>query len=110
MVPDDSVLHELTRHIGNCAMHLGIELGLDFSEIEHTMSKYRKDIFEQTRDILMKWKKTSKVKTLYILMQALRSAKLPGFNYLCKIYNIDLRHKESESEEQPEKKKQKMSY
>jgi hypothetical protein len=52
----DDALKELSEQVGNCAMQLGVELGLSMAEIEQTLVKYSKDIFSQTFDVLKKWK------------------------------------------------------
>jgi hypothetical protein len=49
-------LKELSEQVGNCAVPLGVELGLSMVEIEQTLFKYSKDIFSQTFDVLKKWK------------------------------------------------------
>ena len=36
-VPDDDVLKELSEQVGNCAIQLGVELGLSMMEIEQTL-------------------------------------------------------------------------
>jgi hypothetical protein len=44
-IPDDDVLRELSEQVGNCAMQLGVELGLSMVKIEETLSNYSKDMF-----------------------------------------------------------------
>ena len=36
-IPGDDVLRELSKQVGNCAMQLGVELGLSMVEIEQTL-------------------------------------------------------------------------
>ena len=36
-IPDDDVLKELSQQVGNCAIQLGVELGLSMVEIEQTL-------------------------------------------------------------------------
>jgi hypothetical protein len=61
-IPDDDVLRELSEQVGNCAMQLGVELGLSMVEIEETLSNYSKDMFSRNFDVLIKWKKSCEVK------------------------------------------------
>ena len=82
-IPDDNVLRELSKQVGNCAMQLGVELGLSMMEIEQTLFKYSKDIFSQTFDVLKKWKYSRKVKpTIRILMRAIQASDSRGFVFL----------------------------
>ncbi|CAG2211657.1 unnamed protein product [Mytilus edulis] len=80
--PRDDVLKVLSHRIGNCAMQLGIELGISFNEIERSFVKYPKDLFGLVEDILNTWKATSKVKTTHSLMMALQRANGRGVDYL----------------------------
>ena len=57
-IPDDDVLGELSKQVENCAMQLGVELGLSMVEIVKTIFKYSRDIFSQAFDVLKKWKKS----------------------------------------------------
>lgn len=89
--PDNDTLYELSRNIGNCALHLGVELGLATVEIESTIFKYSKDIFDQNYDILIKWRNTGSKKTLRSLMQALlQIADLRGIRFLDNKFSIGL--------------------
>jgi hypothetical protein len=64
-------LKELSAQVGNCAIQLGVELGLSMVDIEESLFKYSKDMFSQTFDVLKKWKNLRKVKpTIRILMRA----------------------------------------
>jgi hypothetical protein len=45
------VLRELSKQVGNCAMQLGVELGLSMVEIEETLFKLSKDMYSQTFDV-----------------------------------------------------------
>jgi hypothetical protein len=49
-------LKELSEQVGNCAVQLGVELGLSMVEIEQSLFKYSKNKFSQTFDVLKKWK------------------------------------------------------
>jgi hypothetical protein len=76
-------LKELSEQVGNCAMQLGVELGLSMVEIEQTLFKYSKDIFSQTFDVLKKWKYPRKVKpTIRILMRAIQASDPRGLMFL----------------------------
>lgn len=86
-IPNDTVLGDLPKNIGNCAIQLGIELEITISMIEETMVRYHKDMYGQISDILRKWKSSSKVKpTIYRLMLALERVDTGGLDYLKKIY------------------------
>lgn len=55
--PDDTTLENISHHIGDKTFQLGIELGLtvnDLQGIEHS----HKDLIEQTREVLKKWKES----------------------------------------------------
>ncbi|XP_063399233.1 uncharacterized protein LOC134683858 [Mytilus trossulus] len=82
-VPADEVLNRLPKHIGNCVIQLGIELGLSFNSIEETMHNHFKDMYSQIYDILRKWKQSSKIKpTIYKLMLALQCTDSGGLTFL----------------------------
>ena len=73
-IPEDDVLQDLSTVVGNCAIHLGVELGLSMAAIEETLFKYPKNIFQQTFDVMKKWKRLSEVKTIRMLTKAFQSA------------------------------------
>jgi hypothetical protein len=76
-------LKELSEQVGNCAMQLGIELGLSMVDIEESLFKYSKDMLSQTVDVLKKWKYSSKVKpTIRILMRAIQASDPRGLMFL----------------------------
>ncbi|XP_052096418.1 uncharacterized protein LOC127731675 [Mytilus californianus] len=83
--PSDGVLKELSFQVGNCALQLGIELGVSFNEVENSLFKFPKDLPGLIEDILMKWKATSKLKTFHSLMLALKRVQGGGVNYLHKM-------------------------
>ena len=86
-IPDDDVLRELSKQVGNCAMQLGVELGLSMAEIEHTLFKYPKDTFLQSFDVMKKWKKSCEVKpTIRILMKAMQASDPRGLEFLTNKY------------------------
>ncbi|XP_076082138.1 uncharacterized protein LOC143052876 [Mytilus galloprovincialis] len=83
--PSDDVLKTLSNQIGNCALQLGIELGISFYEVEKSVVKFPKDLSGLIEDILKKWKATSKIKTTHSLMMALLRVDGGGVQYLHKI-------------------------
>ena len=85
-IPQDDVLQDLSRKVGNCAMHLGVELGLSMATIEETFKRCRNITFEETFDVMKKWKASSKVKTILMLMKAFQSADGRGLYFLRKKY------------------------
>ena len=85
--PDDVVLRELSSQVGNCAIQLGVELGLSMVEIEETLFKLSKDMYSQTFDVLQKWKKKWEVKpTIRILMKAMQASDPRGLQFLIDKY------------------------
>ncbi|CAC5385976.1 unnamed protein product [Mytilus coruscus] len=86
-VPRDDVLNDLPKNLGNCAIQLGIELGITISSIKETIVRYRKDMYDQISDILRKWKSSREAKpTIYRLMLALERVDTGGLDYLKGIY------------------------
>lgn len=78
----------------NCAVHLGIELGISTDTIRKTMDDFQKDAFGQIHDLLIQWsawKNTNTMKpTIYRLMVALRRVKAnDAFKYLEKTYAVE---------------------
>jgi hypothetical protein len=63
---DDDVLRELSKQVENCAMQLGVELGLSMVEIVKTIFKYSRDIFSQAFEVLKKWKKIVKLSQQFV--------------------------------------------
>ncbi|CAG2252861.1 unnamed protein product [Mytilus edulis] len=86
-VPHDDVLKDLPRNLGNCAIQLGIELGVSISSIEETLTRHPRDMYNQIEDILRKWKTSRGVKpTIYRLMLALERVHTGGLEYLKGFY------------------------
>ena len=86
-IPDDDVLRELSEQVGNCAMQLGVELGLSMVKIEETLSNYSKDMFKRNFDVLIKWKKSCEIKpTIRILMKAMQASDPRGLEFLIDKY------------------------
>lgn len=92
-VPSDEVINTLTEKdlIGDCVVHLGIELGLDIVNIRKTMYKFPRDLDGQIHDLLIKWKKTDTVTpTIYWLMVALKRVEAAqGLAFLKKTYDVE---------------------
>ena len=86
-IPDDDVLRVLSAIVGNCAMQLGVELGLSMVEIEETLFKYSKDMYRKTLDVLQKWKKGCEIKpTIRMLMKAMQASDPRGLHFLISRY------------------------
>ncbi|CAC5406648.1 unnamed protein product [Mytilus coruscus] len=85
IIPTDKHLQELSNHIGNCPMQLGMELGLSFEEIEQSLFSFPKDLPGLVENILTKWKESSKVNTIHRLMMALEQVNAGGLQYLLDI-------------------------
>ena len=85
-IPEDDVLQDLSKQVGNCAIHLGVELGLSMATIEETLFRYPKSMFEQTFDVMKKWKISGEVKTIRMLMKAFQSVDGRGLKFLRKKY------------------------
>ena len=83
-IPDDDLLEELSRQVGNCALELGVALGLSMVDIEESLYKYSKDLFSQTFDVLKKWNNSRKevMPTIYILMKAIQESDARGLGFL----------------------------
>ncbi|CAG2210870.1 Putative ankyrin repeat protein MM_0045 [Mytilus edulis] len=85
-VPNDDVLNKLIKELGNCALHLGVELGITINSIEQTKTDYRK-MYDQTADILRKWKNSTEEKpTVLKLMDVLERVHLGGFQFVKEMY------------------------
>ena len=83
-IPDDDVLKELSKVVGNCAMQLGVELDLSMVDIEESLVNYSKDMYSRTLDILRKWKNSRKddKPTIRILMRAIQASDPRGLVFL----------------------------
>ncbi|CAG2198558.1 unnamed protein product [Mytilus edulis] len=85
-VPNDDVLNNLPQNLGNCALQLGVELGITINSIEQTKTDYRK-MYDQTTDILRKWKNSTEEKpTVFKLLVALERVHLGGFQFVKDMY------------------------
>jgi hypothetical protein len=75
-------LEDLSAELGDCALHLGVELGLRMVAIERILKKCKNDIKEETFGVMKEWKVSSEDPTILMLMKALHSADRTGFNFL----------------------------
>ena len=86
-IPKDDVLLALSQQVGNCAIHLGVELGLCMAVIESILYKYPKDMFGETFGVMKEWTSSSKDKTtILMLMKAFQSADTRGVHFLIEKY------------------------
>ncbi|VDI49475.1 Hypothetical predicted protein [Mytilus galloprovincialis] len=95
-VPSDDVINSLTEKklIGDCIVHLGVELGLSIGNIKETMHNFPRDLNGQIHDLLTKWKNCDETKmvkpTIYRLMVALKRVKAAqGLNFVKKTYDVE---------------------
>ncbi|XP_076071555.1 uncharacterized protein LOC143042935 [Mytilus galloprovincialis] len=85
-VPNDDILNNLPQNLGNCALQLGVELGISINSIEQTKTDYRK-MYDQTADILRKWKNSTDEKpTVFKLLVVLERVHLGGFQFVKDVY------------------------
>ena len=84
--PEDDVFQALSRVVGPCAIHLGVELGLSMAAIEGIIFMHPKNSYDQTTGVLKEWKSTSKDKTILMLMNAFQLADERGVTFLRKQY------------------------
>jgi hypothetical protein len=86
-IPEDDVLQDLSKIVGNCAKHLGDELGLSTAAIDWILFEYPKNIFKQTLGVMEEWIRSSKVKpTILMLMKAFQSVDGRGLTFLRQKY------------------------
>ena len=86
-IPEDDVLQDLSKEVGNCAIHLGVELGLSMAAIEEILFEYPKSMFKQTFGVMEEWKSSNKVRTtILMLMKAFQSADGRGLMFLSTKY------------------------
>lgn len=90
------VITSLTKKklIGDCVVHLGVELGLSIGNIKETMHNFPRNLNGQINDLLVKWKnwkKTDRVKpTIYRLMVTLKRVKAAeGLAFVKKTYSVE---------------------
>ena len=84
--PDDKVLENLSAKLGDCALHLGIELGLSMAEIKRILKMCEQDSKKETLCVMKEWKNSGEDRTILMLMKALHSADGTGFKTLTEKY------------------------
>ncbi|XP_063419319.1 uncharacterized protein LOC134702170 [Mytilus trossulus] len=90
--PSDDVINSLTEKqlIGDCIVHLGIELELSINSIKATIKNNPRDVYGQFHDLLIKWKSGQVKPTIYRLMVALKNVKASdGLAYVMKTYDVE---------------------
>ena len=86
-IPEEGVLQDLSKTVGNCAMQLGVKLGLSRAAIEGIIFKYPKNMFEQNFGVMKEWISSPKDRTtILMLMKAFESADERGLTFLIKKY------------------------
>ncbi|CAG2245214.1 unnamed protein product [Mytilus edulis] len=94
--PPDHVIKMLTdkKMIGDCVVHLGVELGLSIGNIKETMHNYPRDLNGQIYNLLVKWtddwEKSNRSKpTIYRLMVVLKRIKAAeGLAFVKTTYDV----------------------
>jgi hypothetical protein len=83
-IPNDVLLEELSHQVGDIAVELGVALGLSMVDIEESLFRYPKSMFDQTCDVLKKWNNSRKevMPTICILMRAMQESDSRGFWFL----------------------------
>jgi hypothetical protein len=78
--PSDEALEDLCHTIGSATFQLGIELELDIVTLQSIEIKHNKDLINQTRAVLKKWKseKCSNKQLNYPLKTLAKSLKRVG--------------------------------
>lgn len=74
-------MSDLSQRLGSGTVQLGIELGLNLAEIEQSCYNCPR-LQELNKDILLKWKNKSRVKTTRCLMMALQMVNNGGATHL----------------------------
>ena len=84
--PEDYVLKDLSTKVSDCAMYLGIELGLTRETIEEILFQNEKSIFIRNLGVMKEWKKSSKNATILVLMKAFQWVDGKGLTFLRQQY------------------------
>ena len=84
--PEDYVLKVLSTKVSDCAMYLGIELGLTRETIEDIFFKNAKGIFIRNLGVMKEWKKSSENATILVLMKAFQCVDGKGLTFLRQQY------------------------
>ncbi|CAG2222420.1 unnamed protein product [Mytilus edulis] len=96
-VPSDDVISSLTEKklIGDCIVHLGVELGLSINSIKETLVNHPRNLYGQIHNLLIKWKSGKVKPTVYRLMVALKKVKASeGLAFMMKMYGIEPNYKD----------------
>ena len=75
--------------LADCALHLGIELGLPVANIKEIFKKYKNTFSKQTLSVMKMWKNQSgdkSPKTILELVKALQLVDGSGFIFLSEKY------------------------
>ncbi|CAC5361282.1 unnamed protein product [Mytilus coruscus] len=72
-IPSNTILQELSNHVGNSGKQLGIELGLESAKIEEIQNDHSYKLLHQNKEILRVWSQTKFPKpTVKELIKALQ--------------------------------------
>ncbi|XP_052096776.1 uncharacterized protein LOC127731938 [Mytilus californianus] len=102
-VPSNDVISSLTEKklIGDCIVHLGIELGLSINSIKETIVNNPRTLYGQIHNLLIKWKSGKVKPTIYRLMVALKKVKASeGLAFVMKTYGVEQKYKENLEQKQ----------
>ncbi|VDI45415.1 Hypothetical predicted protein [Mytilus galloprovincialis] len=101
-MPSDHVVNALTEKklIGDCVVHLGVELGLSINSIKETIVNNPRDLYDRIHDLLIKWKTGKEpnmvAPTIYRLMVALKRVEAAeGLAFVMKTYGVEQNYKVS---------------
>ncbi|CAG2223106.1 unnamed protein product [Mytilus edulis] len=97
-VPSDDVISSLTEKklIGDCIVHLGVELGLGINSIKETIVNNPRNLYGQIHNLLIKWKSGKVKSTIYRLMIALKNVKASeGLAFVMKTYGVKPNYEEN---------------
>ncbi|XP_076071250.1 uncharacterized protein LOC143042693 [Mytilus galloprovincialis] len=99
-IPSDHVVNTLTEKklIGDCVVHLGVELGLSINSIKETIVNNPRDLYDRIHDLLIKWKTCKEANmvapTIYRLMVALKRVEAAeGLAFVMKTYGVEQNYK-----------------
>ncbi|VDI78337.1 Hypothetical predicted protein [Mytilus galloprovincialis] len=101
-VPSDDVINSLTEKklIGDCIVHLGVELGLSINSIKETIVNNPRNLYGQIHNLLIKWKSGKVKPTIYRLIVALKKIEASeGLAFVMKTYGVEPNYKDSSSSE-----------
>ncbi|CAG2204892.1 unnamed protein product [Mytilus edulis] len=103
-IPSDNVINTLTEKklIGDCVVHLGVELGLSINSIKETIVNNPRNLYDRIHDLLIKWKTCNEpnmvTPTIYRLMMALQRVEAAeGLAFVMKTYDVEQNYESSET-------------